>query len=330
MTPQRPTPRQAAHQPAHPDARIDHVLEALRTTTPPAGLEERVAQRIAAHRAQAADARQSSTPQTRPLITTDIAADPSLFTTLLNAARNPKSLFVAIRSGARSAKSLLPAISTATRSQQSFSPVLSTGARSAQWRDPRIPLASASLYTAATALTLLIALTTIALHHRTPTTTAQSNLKPTPTQSVDATSEPAATPSLEGAGLQSRHNLPSKNPALAAKGISDRPHRQPTLDAIALAETRAPSRPAPPMPLTVQERLLMAATRPGQPILVAELDLARSPNLRAAAVAREDASIRRYVRSLLAPIAAADALTSQPQEISTTAPEPQTLSPLTN
>jgi hypothetical protein len=331
MTPQRPNAHpdlhQAAPPPAHPDARIDHVLEALRTATPPAGLEQRIAARLA----QAAEARQSSAPQPRPLITTDIAADPSILTTILNAAR-----------------SLLA--------------VISTGARSAQWRDPRIPLAPAQIYTAATALTLLLTVTTITLvHHRTPTTTAQTHINQTTTT---AALTPTSTPGLEGAGLQSRHTTPTNPPALAAstttlvstpcfegaalqsrrntppctaalaaERISNRPPQQPNLDTIALAETRAPSRPAPPMPLTAQEHLLLAAARAGQPIEVAELDMARAPNLRAAAEYREDARIRRYVKGLLASFAVADALsptTSQPQEISTTAPAPQPLSSLTD
>jgi hypothetical protein len=312
MTPQRPNAQAplSAHPPAHTDARINHVLEALRTAAPPAGLEQRIAARLA----QAAEARQSSAPQPRPLITTDIAAAPSFLAVILNAARNPKSLFT----------------------------VISTGARSAQWRDPRIPLAPARLYTAAAALTLLLPLTTITLlHHHTPTTTAQSHLNQTTTAALT----PTSPPSIEGAELQSRHNAPPRNPALAAEGISHPASmplptsqplsatEQPTLDTIALAETRAPSRPAPPMPLTAQEHLLLAAARPGQPVEVAELDIARAPSLRAAAEAREDARIRRYVKGLLASVALADALSptaSQPQEISATAPEPQPPTSLTN
>ena len=312
MTPQRPNAQAplSAHPPAHTDARINHVLEALRTATPPAGLEQRIAARLA----QAAEARQSSAPHPRPLITTDIAAAPSFLAVILNAARNPKSLFT----------------------------VISTEARSAQWRDPRIPLTPARLYTAAAALTLLLTLTTITLlHHHTPTTTAQSHLNQTTTAALT----PTSTPSLEGAGLQSRRNAPARNPALAATAIShpasmplQTPQplsatEQPTLETIALAETRAPSRPAPPMPLTAQEHLLLAAARPGQPVEVAELDMARAPSLRAAAEAREDARIRRYVKGLLASFALADALSptaSQPQEISATAPEPQPPTSLTN
>jgi hypothetical protein len=298
MTPQLTSPQPLP--PAHPDACINHVLEALRTAAPPAGLEQRIAARLA----QAAEARQASAPQPRPLITTDIAAEPSIFTTILNAARSPKSLFT----------------------------VISTGARSAQWRDPRIPLTPARLYAAATALTLLVTLTTITLlHHHTPTTIAQS--KPVPSASTQSVNL-AQTSAAANTHVPQAFSLRSPSPAKVAAVLTPAPTEQPNLDTIALAETRAPSRPAPPMPLTPQEHLLLAAARPGQPIEVAELDMARAPNLRATAEYREDASLRRYVKTLLAPFAVADALspttTSQPQEISTTAPAPQPSASLTN
>jgi hypothetical protein len=360
MTPQPANPQshRQPHPPAHPDARINHVLEALRTTTPPTGIEERVAQRIAARVAQTAEARQAqatgtrqrSTPQPRPLITTDIAAESSIFTTILNAARSPKSLFTAILTAARS---LLTIISTGARALPT---VISTGARSAQWRDPRIPLAPARLYTAAATLTLLLTLTTITLlHHRNSTTSALTSAIRAQSgvphlrdgiivAKVGIARSATPIPSLEGAGLQSRRNIPTRNPALAAEGIShpaSMPQQtpqplsateQPNPDTIALTETRAPSHLAPPMPLTAQEHLLLAAARPGQPIEVAELDIARAPFLRAAAKAQEKENIQRYVRTLLAPVAVANALSTnaQPQEISTPAPAPQPPSSLTN
>jgi hypothetical protein len=253
---------------ARPDARIDQILNALRTTEAPSGLEQRIAARLA----QAAEAR------TQSAITNPTTF--SYVTVILNAVKDPCSSFV-----------------------------------------------GAKLYTAAAALTLLLTLTTLTLLHRTPSTTARTlptALTPTPVRG------------LEGAGLQSRHNAPIRTAALATERIShSSPQPSPTAptsteqqdpDAIALAETLAPSRPAPPLPLTEQEHLLLAATRPGQPIEVAELDIARAPFLRAAAEARETASIDHYAKSLLAPFALADALSpttfSQPQETSTPAPPP--------
>jgi hypothetical protein len=278
VTAQHPNP----HQAAHPDARINHVLEALRTTEPPTGLEERVAQRLA----QAAEARALNSNNCVVAAPTSHAS--SFFAVILNAVK-----------------------------------------------DPRILLGPARLYTTAATLALLLTLTTITLlHHHTPSTTAQSKPIPSaPTQPTNlAQASALANPQVPQGNTQVPRgfSLGSHSPFKTAGVLTPAP----TPDTIALAETRAPSRPAPPMPLTAQEHLLLAATRPGQPIEVAELDIARAPNLRAAANAREDASIRRYVRTLLAPLAVTDALSlttiSQPQEISTPAPAPQPPSSLTN
>jgi hypothetical protein len=270
-------------QPAHanPDFAIDRVLDALRTTEPPTGLEQRIAARLA----QAAEAR------TQPAITTP---SPSYISVILNAVK-----------------------------------------------DPRRSFARAKLYSA-TAFTLIIALTTVTiLHHRTSNNTAQiaSDIH---TQSrvphrrdgmivakVGTTpSNAAILSSLEGAGPEPPHAASPNNPTPAADGIS-RPPSPSAEDpeTIALAETLAPSRAAPPLPLTAQEHLILAATRPGQPIQLAELDLARAPILRATAQARETATIDRFVKSLLEPFAVADALSSttssQPQETSSPTPAPQ-------
>jgi hypothetical protein len=84
-------------------------------------------------------------------------------------------------------------------------------------------------------------------------------------------------------------------------------------DAIALAETLAPSHPAPPLPLTTQEALLLRSTRLGQPIEVAELETRRETTLTAIASARERSSLRQYIQGLLGPLATAQALTPSPQ-----------------
>jgi hypothetical protein len=297
--------------PKNPDARLDQILNALRTTAPPSGLAERISERIAAHRLQTTDRR----------------------------ARAP---FFAVTENRASSTSFFAATKNRDTSATFFVVILNAV------KNPRILLAKAPLYTlAATLTTLLLTLSTLTLlHHRTPSTTIALT--------------PASSPALEGAGLQSRHNTPTRDPALAAEGISTTatiqapqistptntqgpqastlgshsptqtagvltpPQQDP--DAIALAETQAPSHPAPPMPLTPQERLLQTATQRGQPIQLAELDLARAPFLRAAAESRQQASVERYVRSLLAPFALADALSptaySQPQETPTPTPPP--------
>jgi hypothetical protein len=280
------------HQPAntYPDARIDQVLDALRTTKPPTGLEQRIAARLS----QATEAR------------TQTAAAPSPIAVILRAVK-----------------------------------------------DRRILLGPAKLYTAAP-LALLITLTFAIIHHRFATNSAQANFNSH--SNPVAQSQTAAT-SREAVALQSRHNLPTRTAALAAEGISAgetttqvprgfsfgshtplqtagvlTPVPPPNPDAIALAETLAPSRPAPPMPLTAQEKLIQAATRPGQPIQLAELDIAREPHLRAAAQARTNEDMERYVKSLLAPFAVADALQPttfpQSQEVSTVAPAEPTTAPI--
>jgi hypothetical protein len=101
---------------------------------------------------------------------------------------------------------------------------------------------------------------------------------------------------------------------------------KPDPDQIAFAETLAPSRPAPAMPLTAQEQLLAQATSPGQPIEVAELEHVREPMLRAADKAREEARIRQYVRAMLSPLVLAESF----EPTSTAAPEPAATTPSTN
>ena len=256
------------------DARIDQVLNALRTTEPPTGLEQRIAARLA----QAAEAR------------TQTDSAPSCISVILNAVK-----------------------------------------------DPRISLSPAKFYSAA-ALTVVIALTTLTILHRHPSTTTQRNHPfPRSPHRLETLAANPRTPQIQPRGVHPREpppRYPEASPSSPialpiSRGFSPGPTQDP--DAIALAETLAPSRPAPPMPLTAQEKLIQAATRPGQPIQLAELDLARAPMLRAAAKARETASIDRYVKTLLAPFAVADALQpttySQPQEAPTSAPAEPTSNP---
>jgi hypothetical protein len=242
----------------NPDARIDQILTALRTTDPPAGLEQRIAARLAHARAQ-----------------------PTLFL--------PRPSFFTF---------------------------------------------GAARFYAATACTLLIALTTLTIfHRRSATNTAQTDFNTNATQdhasnSARTTQAHAGSSILDGAGIISLPVERFRRTALPAERTSSQlqPSAQDDPDQIALAETLAPSRPAPLQPLTAQEHLILVATRPGQPIQLAELDLARAPLLHALAEARESARIERYVKQSLAPLAVADALSSttdaQPQETATPTPPP--------
>jgi hypothetical protein len=105
------------------------------------------------------------------------------------------------------------------------------------------------------------------------------------------------------------HRLPERSGVLT-----------PDPDTLALAETLAPSRPAPIMALTAQERMLVTATRQGQPIELAELEILRQPSLQAAAQTRERATIRNYVHSLLGPLAAVEAMNPTPPSTEDAAP----------
>ena len=61
-------------------------------------------------------------------------------------------------------------------------------------------------------------------------------------------------------------------------------------DALALSEMRAPSHPAPEMPLTDQERLMLRIVRGGDPVELAELD----PQVRAAQDAQQKAEFQNF------------------------------------
>lgn len=200
---------------------------------------------------------------------------------------------------------------------------------------PRSLLAPAKLYTAA-ALTLLLTLTTIAtLHHHSTTQSQVTHLRDSTTIANAATAHNATTPILQPVKLRFHHpNLTTASTLTATRPSSLSPSAQDDPDAIALAETLAPSRPAPPMALTAQEQLLASAARPGQPLQLAALDQARAPALHAAAEAREDARIRRYIHAMLAPFALSDALSpnriAEPREVSTSTPAPHPPLALTN
>jgi hypothetical protein len=93
-------------------------------------------------------------------------------------------------------------------------------------------------------------------------------------------------------------------------------------DQQALDDTRAPSYPAPPLPLTEQERLLLRATRKGEPIELAELEPLREPARRADAKAHEETGFQQYARLLLAPLVLSEHLHPTSASQSSDAPQP--------
>jgi hypothetical protein len=64
------------------------------------------------------------------------------------------------------------------------------------------------------------------------------------------------------------HNVPSTSPR---RGNGERPEDINDLDALAVAEMNAPSKPAPPLPLTHQEELLAGAVHQAGPIDLSSL-----------------------------------------------------------
>jgi hypothetical protein len=65
-----------------------------------------------------------------------------------------------------------------------------------------------------------------------------------------------------------RHNVPSTSPR---RGNAERPEDINDLDALAVAEMNAPSKPAPPLPLTHQEELLAGVVHQDSPIDLSSL-----------------------------------------------------------
>jgi hypothetical protein len=158
-------------------------------------------------------------------------------------------------------------------------------------------------------------------------------------------SRPEAAPFATSSNLSSRpevapfatsSNLSSRPEAAHFAAVAERPAVRTTTDpstpeALALTETLAPSQPAPAMPLTSQERLLASITRPGQPIELAELELAQKPALNISAQSRERADIDRYVHAVLSSLVLSESLnptpTAQPTDFQ---PTPFTTSTSTN
>ena len=223
------------------EARIDHVLNALRDTQPSPDLEVRIADRIAARRLTITEG--------RPVAASRLAVAP-FFAVILNSLKDPRILF--------------------------------TGA----------PI----YIVAGTALTLLLAMTTLALHHRTSPAAAQS--KPIPNQPYTPpqpfTASQASEPQALGLGniqVPQSFSLGSHRASQRAGVLTPSPSKPPTdPDAIALAETLAPSHPAPPMPLTQQERLMLAIVRSGDHEQMAALD----PYKREALFRQDQAAFQKF------------------------------------
>jgi hypothetical protein len=175
---------------------------------------------------------------------------------------------------------------------------------------------------AAAGIVLAVATAPWVLHRHQSVTGTLEPQQNHPTQLATATPRAIGQPRFalasQPAAIKTDNSLPTAEPA-------------PDYDALALAETLAPSQAAAILPLTAQEQTLVQATRQGQPIEVAELDQVREPALRAAAAAREHRNLLHYVSAWLAPLAAFQSAQSDapddPQPSPDPNPQPQPLSP---
>jgi len=157
--------------------------------------------------------------------------------------------------------------------------------------------------TAAGLVAVLLSIATFTLHH--PTTNPGAPGPASGTRASIPTLEPSAPSSTDssivGQGGLSRENAtallnPASNP-LKTHNSTKPALLQPTpdhllcdCDPIALAESRAPSQPAPPLPHTDQEKLLRRIVDKGDPIELAELNAAN----RAAHTAADQAAFQSF------------------------------------
>lgn len=149
---------------------------------------------------------------------------------------------------------------------------------------------------------LVVAIAHVTIHHRATTIATQSHL-PRVVPATNTSPKTAYAGNHPGgskaAGLQRTLKPASKPDTLSTLAAADRQ---------ALDDTNAPSHPAPPMPLTAQERLLLSAAHKGDPIEVAELEPAYTSSLRAAAEDRKKSDIQQYARLLLGPLALSESM----------------------
>jgi hypothetical protein len=223
-----------------------------------------------------------------------------------------------------------------------------TPARSAWFRwTPSTQWGIAALATAA--VILAVALTTHNTQQPTTTIAQTSGPQNAPTQTWGDPSSPTQTwgdPSSPEASSPAKvgpHNAPTPNlssrPEAAyfaaaaerpAVGTTNTPTPVPRrsnsahtptypphqllcdCDPVALAETQAPSRPAPEMPMTAQERLLQRVVRHDDPIEIAELEPLPKNPLRSAATTNEDDAVKNVVQHFLKQLAAAEVLNPTP------------------
>jgi hypothetical protein len=160
--------------------------------------------------------------------------------------------------------------------------------------------------------------------HRFGHAPAQSKISLAPAESVPlATSEAVANDArlpLPGSSVRSieKTTVPGKMDTRTAGTVRDSTGDG---DSVALSEMLAPSHPAPPMPLTEQERLLLRIAHKGDPVEMAVLN----PKLRAAQDEEEETEFQRFFGS----VKIVQQTTGQPETEQQTTEQPATSQPAT-
>jgi len=129
---------------------------------------------------------------------------------------------------------------------------------------------------------MFLSLAVLSTHRRGHDTVASSR------QPVLVTAQPMTIQTTVAKHTSTPHAMPVK--LVAARKETQQAETLSEEDALALSEMRAPSHPAPEMPLTEQERLMLRIVHGGDPVELAELD----PQVRAAQYAQQKAEFKDF------------------------------------
>ena len=127
---------------------------------------------------------------------------------------------------------------------------------------------------------------TVSSAHRRGHGTADSKRQPISEKAQPMSAQNAVA--VEHVPVSTPHGMSTKR--VAARREAQKVQSLSGEDAIALSEMRAPSHPAPKMPLTEQEKLMLRIVRGGDPVELAELD----PRVRDAQYAQQKAEFKNF------------------------------------
>jgi hypothetical protein len=161
------------------------------------------------------------------------------------------------------------------------------------WNLRRLSATGAAFALPAAAAVLLLLTYALAPHHTKPTTARTSSPAVAPTLAADTTivTPTQILPRIHQGAARPQAHRPHALSHLSAQPAPSAPIAATChCDPVALAETLAPSKPAPPLPLTAQEVMLLRVVSRGNTVELAQLD----PSLRARSTARERAQFQNF------------------------------------